>query len=148
MGSFTFQIKGLTELQGRLDRASQKLIRSIDADLKDGAQQIAKEAKVRAPGDFGTGLRQGIGSAKVADMRYSVYSNAFYSAYVEFGTGTKVFLSSLYSFGEEEKLYALQFFVNGLGRLPAHPYFFPAFSRQKPIIIQNVKNSMQDALEN
>lgn len=171
MGAFTLKIKGLTELQGRLDKASQKLIRSVDADLKDGAQAIAQEAKQRAPGDQGI-LRQEIGSVQKAQLRYSVYSGALYSAYVEFGTRTQVsvppelieyasqFRNTIGgSLGAKEAIFAwckrkgidpkawYSIFISIMvkGTKP-YPFFFPAFKRQQPIIIQNVKNSLAEVI--
>jgi len=169
-------IVGLTELQRKIYRLQDRLVRDVERELADGAQSIAAEAKQRAPGDQGT-LRQQISSRKVDATLYEVTSNAEYSPYVEFGTMEKVQIPP----GLEE--YAAQFkgnFASGLytegGGLPAkeaiyawckrkgidqelwypiyvsimihgvtpQPFFFPAYERIKPIIINRVQKLLDN----
>jgi len=165
------KIIGLKELQIRLFKMQDKLIRDVDRELNDGAQAIAAEAKQRAPGDQGT-LRQQIASRKLEANRYEVTSNAEYSPYLEFGTLEKVqvpaelteyaaqfkgnFASGLYSEGgaltakeaifawcqrhsiEQELWYPIYVSIMVLG-IEARPFFFPAFKRISPIIIDRVQ---------
>jgi HK97 gp10 family phage protein len=55
------------------------------------ADSIVSDAKQKAPVDIGQ-LRQSIGNtnASIGNNRSMIFSNAPYSAYVEFGTGGKV----------------------------------------------------------
>lgn len=165
------RIIGLTELQKRLYKMQDSLLRSVDRELNDGAQAIAAEAKQRAPGDQGT-LRQQIASRKVEANIYEVTSNADYSPYLEFGTLEKVrvpaelqeyaaqfkgnFASGLYSKGgaltakeaifawcqrhsiEKELWYPIYVSIMIHG-IEARPFFFPAFNRISPIIIDRVQ---------
>lgn len=96
------QIQGMTELLGRLRKAPQKITALVSAELQDGAQSIASEAKQRAPGDQGF-LRNLINSVKVDPMNWEVVSPAEYSPFLEFGTGEHVSIPP----GLEE--YAAQF---------------------------------------
>lgn len=164
-------IIGLPELQIRIRKAQDKLLKNVDRELNDGARAIASEAKQRAPGDVGT-LRQGIDSRKVEANKYEVFSNAEYSPYVEFGTLEKVqipaelaeyaaqfkgnFASGLYSEGgtltakeaifawcqrhsiDKDFWYAVYISIVTYG-IEAKPFFFPAFNRISPIIIDRVK---------
>jgi HK97 gp10 family phage protein len=82
-------IKGLAELQARLKNAAANLPQMVGAELMDGANAIATEAKQRAPGDQGI-LRNLISVVQQDTTHYSVVSGADYSAFVEFGTGEKV----------------------------------------------------------
>lgn len=102
--SFPITITGLDDLLAKLKNAPASLTKAVDIELKDGAEQMASIAKNASPANTGT-LRQGIGSEKdsTIDLSYNVFSNAEYSAFVEFGTGSKVDIPS----GLEE--YAAQF---------------------------------------
>lgn len=147
--AFNIEIQGLKELQDRMKAAPANIRKYIAAEVRDGAQAIAAEAKQRAPGDTGI-LRNLIAAAPINDLTWEVVSAANYSAYVEFGTGTEVFETDLspfskgatpglYSFTEDEKEYASQFFVNGKGYMPPHPYFFVTVHRITPIIVERMK---------
>jgi HK97 gp10 family phage protein len=124
MSDFQFLVVGDKELQARLDKAADSLKAEVQAKIQYGAQQIAAEAKQRTSqfsGGYTVGfLRNHIGASPVPDG-YQVVSAAEYSAYVEFGTGTKVSVPE----GLEE--FAIQF--KGTKAVPgmrAQPYFFPA----------------------
>lgn len=73
----------------KIDKITTALTTEVSAELKAGAEQIARLAKRNAPGDQGF-LQNGIGTKKDSDFEYSVYSNSVYSPYVEFGTMEKV----------------------------------------------------------
>lgn len=102
-------IQGMAELLARLKSAPQAISSKVDAELSDGAQSIAAEAKQRAPADQGI-LRNEIGAGKVGPLNYEVFSGADYSPFVEFGTLEKADIPP----GLED--YAAQFkgdFANG-----------------------------------
>lgn len=171
MSTFNINVKGATELYARLGAAAAKLQKVIDQELKDGAEAIAAEAKQRAPGDQGI-LRNEISASRISALRYSVSSNAIYSAYVEFGTRSLVQVPA----GLEE--YAAQFKGGGFSSLSAkeaifnwckrkgipkkawyavylkvmivgtkpQPFFFPAANRIKPIIIDRVERAIKSAI--
>lgn len=61
-----------------------------------------------------------------------------YAPYVEFGTGSRVFDTMQYNFTQEEREYAMQFFVSGRGRMPPQPYLFPAAEEERPQYINNI----------
>lgn len=172
MSTFPIQIQGLDALLKRLQDAPQELVTNIDAELDDGAKQIAKLAKVQAPSNNGT-LRQGIDSEKVAAMDYSVFSNAEYSAFMEFGTGTYVDIppgleeyaaqfkggggSGVLSAKEaifqwckqkgidEKAWYAIYITIMTNGVHP-HPFFFSALGAKEKTIIDNVTKAIDKSL--
>ena len=72
-----------------------------------------------------------------------ITSNAGYSAYVEFGTG--IFAAGyVASLPPDLQAYAMQFFVNGKGRLPARPFLFPAYFKNLAILKDNIKNILNE----
>jgi len=104
------QIQGMADLLDRLRKAPQKITALVQAELQDGAEAIAAEAKQRAPGDQGF-LRNLIGAFKKEPLSFEVFSKAEYSPFLEFGTGEYVTIPP----GLEE--YAAQFkgnFASGL----------------------------------
>lgn len=172
------QIAGMDQLLGRLQNLPSNVTAAIATEIQDGAQAIAAEAKQRAPGDQGF-LRNLIAAIKDDPTTWRVVSGAEYSAFVEFGTLTKVsvpagleeyaaqfkgdFASCTYSEGgnltaweaisawcerhgiEKEAWYAIYLTVIKVGVKP-QPFFFPAVLRQEPIILQRIKQAIQDAL--
>jgi len=85
----SIQIAGMDNLLQRLRGLPAKVTASVAAEIQDGAQSIAAEAKQRAPGDQGF-LRNQIAAFKVDPTTWQVVSGADYSPYVEFGTLEKV----------------------------------------------------------
>lgn len=165
----------LTELEAFMHRIKELpgvYFERIDQELSDGAENIAAEAKQRAPGDTGF-LRQGIGAEKISPLSYRVYSRQLYSAYVEFGTRLNVSVPpGLESFaiqyigspgstilGAKEAIfawcarkgidkkawYAIYITLMTKGAEP-HPFFFPAVNRQLPIIKNRVLKAVTEGL--
>lgn len=91
--SFSVNIEGFEELKKKLSDAPDKLQKYLNAEIQDGAQAIANEAKQRAPSDQGI-LRNLIGAHKInvqaPDVAWEVSSLADYSAFLEFGTRENV----------------------------------------------------------
>jgi hypothetical protein len=87
--SIGIEFKGLDKLQKKFNGIPDKLISEIGGEIESGAQEFVSEAKRKAPINDGL-LRQGIGFDKKADLNYVIFSNARYSAFVEFGTKSQV----------------------------------------------------------
>lgn len=83
------QIQGMTELLAKLKKIPADITAAVSAELQDGANSIAAEAKQRAPADQGL-LRNLISVNKVDAITFEVISGASYSPFVEFGTLEKV----------------------------------------------------------
>lgn len=140
MIKFKTKIEGLEEVIRRIEDYSKTMGDDIDEELSVGAQNIAQRARQDAPigrtGALGNYIR-----ASVTE-RYNKQVEAFapYSAYVEFGTGSRVFeAKSGFMFTPEMKEFAHEFYVNGKGRQPAQPFLFPAFEVEKLEIIRRIR---------
>jgi hypothetical protein len=145
------------------------LLTLCDAEISDGCNQIAAEAKDRAPANDGI-LRNEIGTNQLSIANYEVFSNAYYSAYVEFGTRTLVAIppgleeyagqfqgpsSSTSSVSakdaieawckakgiDEDEWEGIYIFIMVKGIHP-HPFFFPAVNRILPIIVNRVLRAL------
>ncbi len=139
---FSITLQGWDELLARLQKAPQTIHDEAAAELQDGAEAIAENAKLLAPVNYGI-LKGSIGvdSPTNNGLSINVFSKANYSAYVEFGTGTKVEVSDS---PEGLPEYALQF--KGSHAVPGmypRPYFFEAVRHQIPAIIKKMSEIVE-----
>lgn len=130
----TIQISGLKELQKKLKQLPQDLIDDVDMVMANGANDYVNRAASAAPVDTGI-LKRSIKQKKLAPMQYEVVSAANYSAYVEFGTRSRVSVPA----GLEA--YAAQFKRGNskVGGCPAQPFFFPQREPIKQQINKDLK---------
>lgn len=131
------ELSGADDFIKRLEKASEAIQIQTQTEITSGAQDIAAEAKQRAPVNFGIlkNLISFIPAEKSQNgYQAEVVSAADYSAYVEFGTGTKVEVPG------DLTEFALQF--KGTKTIPgmrAQPFFFPAAKRIFPIIKDRIQ---------
>jgi HK97 gp10 family phage protein len=82
-------VKGISSVIAELRGKSKQLDTILEAETKNAALKIEKDAKTYAPKNFGK-LAQSISNLKSGDLNYKVTVNEAYGAYMEFGTGAKV----------------------------------------------------------
>lgn len=132
--AFTFEIKGLKELQKKFDVMPKQLVEEIDGELESSCQQIVLKAKQLAPVDKGA-LRQSIAFNGV-NLSYVITETVRYAPYQEFGTGNKVSVPS------EVSGYSPQF--KGTGKrnvnIKPQPHLFPALFAERPKLLTNISN--------
>lgn len=170
----SINITGIDAIKSRLANLPQKLTTLIQAELRDGANAMAAEAKQRAPANDGI-LRGQIVAYQSDGLEWTYASNAEYSPFVEFGTRTQVDIppgleqyASEFQFPlpagaltakaailawckakgiPDEAAYAIYISIMVKGIKP-HPFFFPAYERIKPIIINGItKILVEDAFK-
>lgn len=167
------QIQGMAELLARLQQAPQSITSEVSGALAEGTYNIANDAKLAAPADQGF-LRNQIGADKQGPLAYEVYSNAEYSAFVEFGTlekadippgleeyaaqfkasggsdGGLTLKEAIFAWcqrqGIDQKLWYAIYVSIAVNGVEPQPFFFPAVNRQTPIIINRVNEALKDAL--
>ena len=120
--SYNVEIKGLTELQARLEKLPAEIKMEANAILEKGAQIFVRNAQRDAPVNFGF-LRQRITymPRPVTNLLVEMVSGAEYSAYMEWGTITRVKVPP------ELAAYAIQFKGKGIrktGGIHPRPFFF------------------------
>ena len=113
----------LSKLKRKLDNLRTFESKKLSNELGRTGFDIVKLAKRSAPIDKGS-LKQSIGLQK-SGKSITVFANAHYAPYVEFGTGGMVDLNDMTKLGIPES-YAQQFKGKGLKdvNLPARPFFF------------------------
>ena len=88
-GGVNIEVKGLKELQKKLGKVADEIIYEADLLFEVAANQYANLAIGDAPVDQGL-LRQLISSKKIKVLRYQVVSGAEWSAWIEWGTRSRV----------------------------------------------------------
>lgn len=166
---FTVNLTDFDRFSQRMENLSDQLKFIIDAELNQGTQDIAGEAKIRAPANDGL-LQQAIGAEKIGELTYQVYARKIYAPYMEFGTRANVvipeglddfaqqFLGSYAGTSElsayeaiktwcenkgieEQYIYAIYITLMTKGAKP-HPFFFPAINRILPIIQNRILKAL------
>lgn len=119
------RVNGISQLVDRLKFFGSETDTFLKSEISAIGNQIAEDAKTNvsfvssAPPE----IKQKI-SNQITNDGYTtkITQNALpMGAYIEFGTGVYVTVAP------EWKDMAWQFYVNGKGRLRAHPYLYPAF---------------------
>lgn len=137
---FRVELAGFENLMAMLERAPQDIQELAVVEIESAAKTIQGEAKAAAPSDFGI-LRNSI----VVDpptnngLTQSVSSLADYSAYVEFGTGTKVSIAADPALREYEATFKTGKEVPGMY---ARPFFFPPLYKELPLMVERMKKQL------
>lgn len=136
--AFNIEIKGLRELQARFRELPKEVHSEAKGYVSLGAQTWVRNAKRDAPINLGL-LRQQItysDQSKAGQISFEVVSGARYSAYIEWGTITKV------SVPGELSEYAMNFKGKGIrknGGIIARPFFFKQRAQAIKIIEEGLE---------
>jgi len=130
------KVTGLNTILRNMKIYSERLKTDLIQQTEKSGTNIERAAKMRVIKDFV--LRQSIFSR----MNYQkgvaeVGATAFHAPYVEFGTGLKVKVPQ----GYEE--FAMQFYVNGKGRMSPQPYLIPSFLEEMTHYKSNIQKLVQ-----
>jgi HK97 gp10 family phage protein len=101
-------LKGFRELQNKLKHLPKEVMGEANDAVQDAGEYWAERAKQDAPTDQGL-LKGSITSKETGLMKSEVVSPVSYSAYIEWGTKTKVKVPA------EMQTYAMQFKGKGTG---------------------------------
>lgn len=137
----TYKIKGLDKLKRDLKRAKTNIDRAFSEQLQIAAYEIQSRSITGVPVDFGV-LRNSI-NVEGMQLSWSVYASVFYAPYVEFGTG-QFARNTVGKLPTEWQQHAAEFFVNGKGRQPAQPFFYPAVRA----VAKTIQNEVDKAIQN
>jgi len=126
-------LKGLNSTLLAFDKLEAEITKKVKQEVFNTAEDIEYDAIMAVPVDLGD-LRQSISKRpENGGWNFKVIVDKDYGAYVEFGTGDNVDVPE----GLEE--YAMQWFVNGKGKLHARPYIFPAYDKARINFIGELK---------
>lgn len=134
-------VTGVNELIAKLKGFGADAEKALQGEVVAIANQIVTDAKQNAsaipgaPQEIKQYISADIGTDKLTGF---VTQNSLpMGAYIEFGTGVYVRVAP------EWKDMAWQFFVNGKGRLRAHPYMYPAFIKGRDDFMVNIEKNIK-----
>jgi hypothetical protein len=118
----TIVIEGSDEFLSKLHTFAKDVEDAVEEEITMAIDEIYNRAQLLAPTDLagGAGIRS-TAYKEVTKLQGEVGYNSLLAAYHEFGTGAFVDIPP----GLEA--YAMTFFVNGKGRIPANAFLFPSF---------------------
>lgn len=130
-------LRGINQAQQEIKQLQAKIKQAQRAGEKKVADIIAAEARQRAPGSLANGI-----VVTQTENETIIDGGGELAAYGEFGTGrnAEAYLSTQPTEVVNE---ALKFFVNGTGRTPAQPFFFPPIMANKDKIVPAVEAELQ-----
>lgn len=140
MIKFKAKISGLSQVLKQVEAYSKNMADEIDNELSVAAQNVASRAAVYAPVGRTGALGGFINADTSKRFDKTITAHAPYAAYVEFGTGSRVFeANSGFMFTPEMKEFAREFYVNGMGRMPASPFMFPALEIERMDLVKSIR---------
>jgi hypothetical protein len=138
----------MVKLQKEIEAKAKKYENKVKRIVDSTATAIETDAKNEVSGFISQGrfsggtYRQGFQNTITKNgLSAVIYHEKFYAPYVEFGTGTDVFINevSSFNFNSDDRRYASQF-RRGPGRnANARPALLPAFYKNRDKLIQRLK---------
>lgn len=145
-GRTSVEMAGLDALIKRTEKLGKVIQEEVDLELTASVMTMDATAKRLAPADKGGG--SGIRGRMFVDttmfLSKRLGNSSEYAAYQEFGTGFHA-ADYVTTLPEDWQEYAKSFFVNGQGRIPAHPFLYPAFEQERPRLIKRITGILKDA---
>lgn len=166
------EVKGLKELKKKFGRIPQNVTEEVDGVMSIAANDYVNKAVADAPVDQGI-LKNEISSFKEKELTYVVVSGAEWSAFIEFGTRSRVqipsdltayaaqFKNAKISSGDakqrifdwckrvglpEKAWYSVFINVMTIGIYP-HPFFFKHRDEVYKQLLEDIKPALQRALK-
>lgn len=129
-----FKVRGLNSVLKEVNN-----LRNTDKVVQDELQTIADEIMRKAVSrvHVRSGHLKSTAYVNKVDNGWVVGFSASYAAYEEFGTGPYTEVPQ----GMDE--FAMQFFVNGKGHSPAHPYLLPAFFEERDKAVVTLEEAIR-----
>lgn len=149
--AFFFTLAGIDGLKKEIKDYAEDIRQILDEKIEESAQDIATTATQRAYaqaartqddrlGEIGRDITATPGPE---ELTWDVTAGHPLAAYYEFGTGRYVFEGETWV-DEELKEYAWYFYINGLGRTYPAPYLFNTFYEERPRLIDNIKEAIDN----
>lgn len=131
--------KGLKNILKSLEKFGDEAKQMVEDTTVAVAHEIEADAKRLAPVDMGF-LRNQIFTQEVDPLNYEIVAGAYYSAYMEFGTG------GLVEVPEEMKEIAIQFKGKGIKQINImpRPFLYPAFVKGRTQYIDDLQDVLDD----
>jgi hypothetical protein len=139
MAKINTRITGVNKALSGVKSNYDKIINEIDREVNASVELMATNAKSAFELNLPE-IRNSIRAKKNAFLYYSLIagrSNSPLAAYIEFGTGR--YFSSYIGKEKEWQDLARNYYKNGKGKTPSHPYLYPSFKSGLVSLISNIK---------
>lgn len=140
MAKAKVNINQLNSVLNSIDKAYITRLDKIEKQFKKSIDKMANDAKRDAPigvlGPHPGRLADSINWDEVGKLSYQLRAEAPYAAYVEFGTGPN--FSNYPGKDAYWQDIASKYKVNGKGRTPAQPFFYPNVNKELPKLITRI----------
>jgi hypothetical protein len=143
MKGVSIQVEGLDKLKKQLGNLPENVVQEVDAEMSSTANEFVNRAVIAAPVDTGF-LKGEITFTRLSEMNYEIVSGARYSAYLEWGTITRVQVPT------DLVQYAAFFKGKGIrknGGIYPHPFFFIQLPIAQAELNKNLKEVVKRALK-
>jgi HK97 gp10 family phage protein len=140
MASFALNVVGLEGLLKKMESKGEEIKEQVFAEVEGTAWNITEKAKERVPKNYGggQGLLGSISMKTIDEATHEVVVQKYYAPFVEFGTGAQA-ANYLSSQDPELRAYAMQFYVNGQGRMAPRPFLFNSFEEEKKKLLERLR---------
>jgi len=135
---FSISFEGLEQTIRELKSTVSDIEEKVDFALNINVKAMATEAKNRVVVDDGI-LRGSISDNKLSKFKYELVAGVYYAPYIEFGTG-KYAASYVKTIDLEWTKLAMQYYINGQGKITPKPYLYPSYKRIFPIMVKDIQN--------
>lgn len=135
------KIQGLDKLQAKLKDLPKEVEDEIKLAVLDSATQIELDAIREAP----IGIKQLIDKSSYNNgfaAEVGVVGSNLIPIYIEFGTGSSA-AQYVPTLPPEIQAVARQYYINGQGTLKKQPYLIPAFLKEAPKFIEELKKILK-----
>ena len=140
MAKAKININQLNSVLNSIDKAYITRIEKIEIQFKKSIDKMASDAKQDAPigvlGPTPGRLADSINWDEVGKLSYQLRADAPYAAYVEFGTGK--YFSNYPGKDAYWQDIASKYKVNGKGRTPSQPFFYPNVNKELTKLITRI----------
>lgn len=145
--ALSIRIKNLELVTRRLKKLPHELTDKVDDYMTSKANDIRRDAVLNVSSSDSQAIDNGQLKASISAnttkyLHKTVNCNVNYAAYVEFGTGPFA-AQYVKTLPEEIQKYAMTFYVNGKGQMPARPFLFPAFFKNTAGIEKDLKKIVE-----
>lgn len=137
-------VTNLKSVLKSLEKFGDEAKQMVSDTTHQSAENIARDAKAKAPTNkivgYGGFLRDQIFTKEVDKLNYEIVAGAYYSAYMEFGTGGSVNVPS------EMKDIAIKFKGKGVKQvnITPRPFLYPAFVKGRVQYLEDLIDLLND----
>lgn len=133
-------VSNLNKVYRSLGKKADSFVREVKDQLLISATNIESDATNLKPNMYGDIQikREPLNDGLTQLVKAGSLANDKFAAYAEFGTGSYAAATTA-SYPPFIKALAMQYYVNGQGRLPAKPYLIPTYLANRKKFLENMR---------